>query len=96
MLAIPESTIRFWEREFAPLIKPHRQGRGWRRYTEEDLHTLELIDYLVRKKGLRIEKAKELLTASKEKISSEYSMVKELEEVKQFLLRLKNSLQSLI
>lgn len=53
----PQSTLRFWEREFTTL-RPKRSERGTRLYTPKDIEKLRLIRYLIKDKGLKIEAAK--------------------------------------
>ncbi|MFB3924425.1 MAG: UDP-N-acetylglucosamine 4,6-dehydratase (inverting) [Syntrophales bacterium] len=53
-LEVPVSTIRYWETEFADVLKPKRTLGGQRRYTEEDLEQLMQIRELlhVRKRSI--------------------------------------------
>lgn len=42
-LNIPKPTLRFWEKELASIIAPVRTNGGQRRYSQENLVTLEKI-----------------------------------------------------
>ena len=43
-----EPTLRFWESEFPDVIKPKRNNRGVRFYSDEDVDDIRRIKYLVR------------------------------------------------
>lgn len=60
-LDIPVSTIRYWQTEFAEFVSPRRTNGGQRRYSEENLHILQVIKDLVYSRKLSIAKAKEAL-----------------------------------
>lgn len=57
MFDVPASTIRYWEKEFE-ILKPGRNKRGHRRYTEKDLDNLRVIYYLLKGERYTIEGAK--------------------------------------
>ena len=44
---VKPSLIRFWEKEF-PQIKPHKNKKGDRLFTREDVKTFGLIYHLVK------------------------------------------------
>ena len=54
------SLLRFWEKEFDQ-IKPKKKQSGIRKYTQEDVKSIQLIYHLVKEKGLTIEGAKKQL-----------------------------------
>ena len=54
------SLLRFWEKEFDQ-IKPQKKASGVRKYTPEDVKSIQLIYHLVKEKGLTIEGAKKQL-----------------------------------
>ena len=47
ILGVEAHTLRFWEKEFADFVKPHRNGRGNRLYSRKDLETLGNIRNLL-------------------------------------------------
>lgn len=90
-------TLRFWETEFKQ-IKPHKNKRGVRFYTKADIELLKQIHYLTKTCGYTIEGTKKYL---KNNITSEENqdlnnnnveIVRSLNEIKDFLLELKNTL----
>lgn len=64
MLREPESTIKYWEREF-PHISPQRSAGGTRQYTERNIEALRVIKKLLRERGLTVEGAKSELSQRK-------------------------------
>lgn len=60
-LEIPPSTIRYWETEFAEILKPKRTDGGQRRYSEKEIQQLFEIKQLVHVNSRTIEQAKRLL-----------------------------------
>ena len=59
ILDVPQSTLRFWEKEF-PMIKPIRSSHNIRYYRPQDIELLRIIHYLIKDKGLKIEAAREI------------------------------------
>lgn len=60
MFEINASTIRFWEKEFEAL-KPTKNKKGNRLFTQKDINYLQQIVELVKKQGFTIQGAKEQL-----------------------------------
>lgn len=54
------SLLRFWEKEFDQ-IKPKKKQSGIRKYTPEDVKSIQLVYHLVKEKGLTIDGAKKQL-----------------------------------
>lgn len=57
MLGVSTSNIRYWESEF-PHIKPKMNQSGKRAYTDKNIQSVRLIQYLLREKRMTIEGAK--------------------------------------
>lgn len=60
MFEINASTIRFWEKEFDTL-KPTKNKKGNRLFTQKDINYLQQIVELIKKQGFTIQGAKEQL-----------------------------------
>lgn len=91
LLGVPASTLRYWEQEF-PEIKPRRSRTNLRYYTPEDIKILQMISYLVKVKGLRIEAAKEELRNNKGNVSRRLEIIEMLTDTRD---RLKEILSAL-
>lgn len=81
MLGVPQSTLRFWEKEF-PMCKPSRSLHNIRYYKPTDIEMLRIIHYLVKVKGLKIEAAKEQLRTNKKNISRRLEVIDRLTDVR--------------
>jgi len=85
------SLIRFWENEFE-VLKPKKNKKGNRLFTQEDLKNLKLIYFLVKEKGFTLEGAKNKLKENPEKMKSNHHIILRLEEIKNELTQIKNQL----
>ncbi len=56
----PQSVLRFWETEFGSL-RPVKNKRGVRSYTERDIELVKRIHYLTRECGYTLDGAREQL-----------------------------------
>jgi len=59
-LALPKSTLRYWEKALPALIRPERTAGGQRRYTLKDMAVFETVRDL-RKAGYSLVQIKERL-----------------------------------
>lgn len=85
------SLIRFWENEF-DVLKPKKNKKGNRLFTQEDVNNLKLIYHLVKEKGFTLDGAKNKLRENPERISSNYGIILQLEKIKSELLQIKNQI----
>ena len=86
------SLIRFWEKEF-DIIKPKKNAKGNRLFTEADVNNFYIIYHLVKERGFTLQGAKEKLKNNKEDTINQIEIVKSLTEVKSFLLELKEQIK---
>ena len=56
MFNVNTSLIRFWEKEF-DIIKPHKNKKGNRMFTQDDINNFHLIYHLVKEKGMTLKGA---------------------------------------
>ena len=64
MLNVNPSLLRYWETEF-PSIRPHKNKKGTRYYTDDDIALLRQIYHLTRECGYTLEGARERLRLSR-------------------------------
>ncbi|MBC8319393.1 MAG: MerR family transcriptional regulator [Bacteroidetes bacterium] len=64
------SLIRYWEQEF-DFIKPKKNNKGTRYYTNKDIDNFELIHHLVKEKGMTIQGVKDYIVHRKQNSSLE-------------------------
>jgi DNA-binding transcriptional MerR regulator len=85
------SLIRFWENEF-DVLKPKKNKKGNRLFTQEDLKNLQMIYFLVKEKGFTLEGAKKKLKENPGGLYAKHDMILRLEEIKNELIQIKNEL----
>lgn len=92
MFNVNTSLIRFWEKEF-DIIKPQKNKKGNRLFTKKDIDNFHIIFHLVKEKGYTLEGAKNKLRSGAESFQEatkeNLEIIKSLENVKAFLLSLK-------
>ena len=85
------SLIRFWDKEF-DVLKPKKNNKGNRLFTQEDIENLQLIYHLVKEKGFTLEGAKNKLKENPEKVVNNHAIIARLQAVKAELTTIKNQL----
>lgn len=85
------SLIRFWDKEF-DILKPKKNAKGNRKFTQEDVKNLELIYHLVKERGFTLEGAKTHLKEQKKKTLSNFEIIRKLEGIKAELYKIKKQL----
>ena len=85
------SLIRYWEKEF-DIIKPKKNKKGNRFFTQKDVDNFHIIFYLVKERGMTLKWAKKKLRENKEDINNNFEVVKSLKEIRELLLEIKGDL----
>ena len=85
------SLIRFWDKEF-DILKPKKNAKGNRMFTQEDVKNLQLIYHLVKQRGFTLEGAKTHLKEGKKKTLDKFDIISKLEGIKAELTNIKNQL----
>lgn len=88
---VSTSLIRFWEKEF-DILKPKKNRKGDRFFTQKDLDHLKIIYHLVKERGYTLKGAKQKLRENKQDVIDHVQMVDSLKRVRQFLVELKQQL----
>lgn len=85
------SNIRFWENEF-DILKPHKNAKGNRMFTKEDIENLKLIYHLLKDRGMTIKGVQKKLKDNKEDTIQNFEVVNRLQEIRQMLIDIKEEL----
>jgi len=88
---VAASLLRYWETEFNT-IKPKRNGRGTRFYTTKDIEEINRIYLLVKEKGYTLQGAKDKLKADKKAVNQNLDVIDKLNNIRDFLTKLKQEL----
>lgn len=91
MFGISKSVIRFWENEFDSL-RPHKNSKGDRRFTQQNIQQLQEIHTLVKQRGFTIDGARRELKQQKSRLKQKKQMIDKLQEIRGFLENLKHEL----
>lgn len=86
------SLVRFWSNSFPKLLKPHRNAKGNRLFTGEDVENLKKIHYLVKELGMTLDGAGKKLSAMKQEVDGKVKALDSLREIRASLMEIKNTL----
>lgn len=89
MFDVSKSLIRFWEAEF-DFLKPHKNSKGDRRFTKQNIEQIQIIYHLVKERGFTLKGAKQELSKSKRRLQEKQKTIENLQELKSFLSDLKD------
>lgn len=84
LLQLPASTLRFWESEI-PELKPRRTIGGARMYSPADIERLQIIRYLIKDKGLKLEAAREHYRSNRKAVERTHKVVERLKTMRRKL-----------
>jgi DNA-binding transcriptional MerR regulator len=91
MFGVKPSLLRSWEKEFE-LLKPFKNQKGTRFFTQKDIEIIRSIFYLTKNKGYTLQGAKEAIRGDFAKVVTQAEITHKLNAVKDFLLEIKNNL----
>lgn len=91
MFGVNTSNIRFWENEF-DILKPQKNKKGNRLFTQEDIANLKIIYHLLKERGMTIKGAQKKLKDNKDDTLQNVEVVNRLQDIKRELLRIKEEL----
>ena len=91
MLEVPVSTVRFWENEF-DVLKPMKNKKGNRLFTQTDIKNLRIIHHLVKQDGMTLSGAKKRLSEKWEETDYKYEISVSLEKIKSILLDIRDNI----
>lgn len=95
MLNLPASTLRFWEKEFSCVVTPRRNEHKTRFYTPSDVEAFQMIQYLLKDKGMKIDAAREQLSRNRAGVSRRAKVLDSLRNVRSQLQGLLDGLNSM-
>lgn len=80
------SLVRFWSDKFSAFIKPVRNKKGNRLFTEKDIDTFKLIHHFVKDLGLTLEGAQKRLKENATGEDMRLAVIEKLRAIKKKLL----------
>ena len=91
MFDVNKSLIRFWEKEFI-IIKPKKNKKGNRYFTEKDINNFKIIFHLVKERGYTLDGAKKKLRENKEGTIKNVEIVNQLKDIRTQLVAIREVL----
>ncbi len=89
MFDVSKSLIRYWESEFT-ILRPHKNSKGDRRFTKQNIAQLELIYHLVKEKGFTLEGAKKEIRSNKHQMVRKKKILHSLESIREGLIDIRS------
>ena len=91
MLNVPVSTVRFWENEF-DILKPMKNKKGNRLFTQADIKNLRIIHHLVKEEGMTLEGARKKLSGKWDETDYKFEINESLRKIKSILLDIRDNI----
>lgn len=91
LFGVNPSLIRFWEKEF-DYIKPHKNKKGNRMFTPENIEQVRLVYHLVKERGMTLKGAQQKIKENKADVAQEVEVVRRLKSIREMLIEIKNEL----
>lgn len=86
------SLVRYWSDNFERFLKPHRNAKGNRFYTSDDIDVLRQIHFLVKVNGMTLAGAKKKMLEERRSVESRVKAVETLKAIRQQLMEIRKSL----
>ncbi len=94
MFNVNVSLIRYWEKEFT-VIKPTKNKKGNRMFTQKDVDNFHLIYHFVKERGMTIKGAKQKLKNNPDSTLHNFEIIKRLKKIKEELLNISDELDKI-
>lgn len=91
MLDVSTTLLRFWEKRF-DIIAPHRNKKGNRLFSPEDVRNLKTIYHLVKERGMTLAGAEKQLKARRSAIERDMEIAERLGAIRALLTEVRNEL----
>lgn len=94
MFDVTPALIRHWEAQF-DCIKPHRNKKGNRMFTPEDVERLKQIYHLVKERGMTLKGANKVLKRAKsDEVAQEMELLERLQKIRAALVEVREELKA--
>lgn len=92
MFDVNPSLIRFWEQKF-DILRPHKNKKGNRMFTPQDVENLKLIYHLVKEKGMTLAGAQKRIKENREGADRDLEVVDRLLAIRSMLMEVSQQLK---
>lgn len=76
------SLVRFWTNSFPKYLKPHRNAKGNRLYTADDIEVLKQMHLLIKGQGMTLEGASRKLAADRKSVENRVKALNSLKAIR--------------
>ena len=91
ILGESSSLVRFWTNSFSRYLKPKRNAKGNRLYTEE-IEVLKQIHLLVKVQGMTLDGAAKKMSSDKKAVDGKVKVLESLKSIREQLVEVRKSL----
>lgn len=91
MFDVNPSLLRFWEQEF-DVLKPHRNKKGNRLFTPEDVDNIRIIYHLLKERKMKIEVARKYIKDYRKEVDRDAEITERLMNIRAILLEIKQDI----
>ncbi len=93
MFDVNASLIRHWESKF-DCIRPHKNKKGNRMFSPEDVEKLKQIYHLVKERGMTLDGANKAMKSSRKELSRETELLERLQRIRSALVEVREELKA--
>ena len=92
ILGESSSLVRFWTNSFSRYLKPKRNAKGNRLYTQEEIEVLKQIHLLVKVQGMTLDGAAMKMSSDKKAVDGKVKVLESLKSIREQLVEVRKSL----
>ena len=92
ILGESSSLVRFWTNSFSRYLKPKRNAKGNRLYTQEGIEVLKQIHLLVKVQGMTLDGAAKKMSSDKKAVDGKVKVLESLKSIREQLVEVRKSL----
>ena len=92
ILGESSSLVRFWTNSFSRYLKPKRNAKGNRLYTQEEIEVLKQIHLLVKVQGRTLDGAAKKMSSDKKAVDGKVKVLESLKSIREQLVEVRKSL----
>lgn len=92
ILGESSSLVRFWTNSFSRYLKPKRNAKGNRLYTQEEIEVLKRIHLLVKVQGMTLDGAAKKMSSDKKAVDGKVKVLESLKSIREQLVEVRKSL----
>lgn len=93
MFDVNPSLLRHWESKF-DCLRPHKNKKGNRMFSPEDVEKLKQIYHLVKERGMTLDGANKVMKSSRKELSRDTELLERLQRIRSALVEVREELKA--